>query len=92
MISVRALLLLTAVLLTNPGLAIAADAPTATREFEIRSDRAYLGGQPVNLWGLRCGNALHSTVISSCFSNQERRILAVGSSLAWPKNNASLSY
>ena len=64
MISVRALLLLTAVLLTNPGLAIAADAPTATREFEIRSDRAYLGGQPVNLWGLRCGNALHSTVIT----------------------------
>lgn len=36
----------------------------ATREFEIRNDRACLGGQPVKLWGLRCGNALHSEVIT----------------------------
>ncbi|MBN2580933.1 MAG: hypothetical protein JXB10_18250 [Pirellulales bacterium] len=44
--------------------AAAADEPTATREFEIRNDRAYLGGQQVNLWGLRCGNALHSEAIT----------------------------
>jgi hypothetical protein len=31
-----------------------------TREFEIRNDRAYLGGQPIRLWGVRSGNALYS--------------------------------
>jgi hypothetical protein len=31
-----------------------------TREFEIRNDRAYLGGQPIRLWGARSGNALYS--------------------------------
>ena len=31
-----------------------------TREFEIRNDRAFLGGQPVRLWGVRSGNALYS--------------------------------
>lgn len=36
----------------------------ATREFEIQKQQAYLGGQPVKLWGLRCGNALHSTGIT----------------------------
>ncbi|MDR3638301.1 MAG: hypothetical protein P4L84_31145 [Isosphaeraceae bacterium] len=33
---------------------------TPTKEFEIRNDRPYLGGQPVRLWGLRSGNALYS--------------------------------
>lgn len=47
-----------------PRVANTADVPVATREFEIRNDRAYLGDHPVNLWGLRCGNALHSTVIT----------------------------
>ena len=42
----------------------AADEPASTREFEIRNDRAYLGGQEVDLWGLRCGNALHSWTIT----------------------------
>jgi hypothetical protein len=42
----------------------AAEPPAATREFEIKNDRAYLGGQPVELWGLRCGNALHSAAIT----------------------------
>lgn len=41
-----------------------ADAPSPTRQFEIKADRAYLGGQPVKLWGLRFGNALHSEVIT----------------------------
>jgi hypothetical protein len=35
-----------------------------TREFEIRGDRPFLGGQPVDLWGLRCGNALHSRSVT----------------------------
>lgn len=42
----------------------AADEPAATREFEIRNDRAWLGGRQVDLWGLRCGNALHSDAIA----------------------------
>jgi hypothetical protein len=45
------------------GLA-AADEPGATREFEVRDDRAYLGGREVDLWGLRCGNALHSWTVT----------------------------
>ncbi len=49
----RTLLLVLAVLAACSCLAVAADAPPATREFEIRNDRAYLGGQPVDLWGLR---------------------------------------
>jgi hypothetical protein len=40
------------------------DDPILTREFEIKKQQAYLGGQPVKLWGLRCGNALHSTAIT----------------------------
>ena len=29
-----------------------------TKPFEVRDGRAFLGGKPVKLWGLRCGNAL----------------------------------
>jgi len=50
--------------LTFPLQAAETNVPTATREFEIRTDRAYLGGRQVRLWGLRCGNALHSTAIT----------------------------
>ena len=35
-----------------------------TREFEIREGRAYLGGQPVELWGIRWGNALATQAIT----------------------------
>jgi hypothetical protein len=35
-------------------------APQATKEFEIRNDRSYLGGQPIRIWGVRSGNALYS--------------------------------
>jgi len=38
--------------------------PSATREFEIRGDRPFLGGQEVKLWGVRCGNALHSWTVT----------------------------
>lgn len=41
-----------------------ADEPSATREFEIKGDRAWLGGEPVELWGLRCGNALFSEAVT----------------------------
>ncbi|WP_435018289.1 hypothetical protein TA3x_000250 [Tundrisphaera sp. TA3] len=66
MIASRSCLFVAAlVLLPGTGLAIAADAPaTPTREFEIRGDRPYLGGEPVKLWGLRCGNALMSPAVT----------------------------
>ena len=64
--TVSRILLLAALTLAFVSIASvrADDEPPATREFEIRNDRAYLGGHPVNLWGLRCGNALYSTVVT----------------------------
>ena len=57
---VHALLLSVAI---ASSVAVAGDlAPT--REFEIKRDRAYLGKHEVQLWGLRCGNALHSEAIT----------------------------
>jgi len=37
-----------------------AEGVAPTREFEVRGDRAWLGGHEIDLWGLRCGNALYS--------------------------------
>lgn len=42
----------------------AATEPSPTREFQIRNDRAFLGGVEVRLWGLRCGNALYSPTVT----------------------------
>ncbi len=39
-------------------------APAETKEFEIKNDRAYLGGHEVDLWGLRCGNAFYSDAVT----------------------------
>src|SRR5262245_20436856 len=38
----------------------ATEPPAPTREFQIRGDRPFLGGEPVRLWGVRSGNALYS--------------------------------
>jgi hypothetical protein len=72
-----------------------------TREFEIRGDRAYLGGVEVDLWGLRCGNALYSPGVT------ERHVRALdtmvrhginligvyvqGSNGGWPDADAGLN-
>src|SRR5262245_27583310 len=53
-----------------------ADEPAATREFEIRDDRPYLGGRQVDLWGLRCGNAQHSWTVT------ERHVRALDAMVA----------
>lgn len=53
-----------------------ADEPQGTREFEVRNDRAYLGGKEVDLWGLRCGNALHSWTVT------ERHVRALDNMVA----------
>lgn len=44
--------------------ASAAEESQATKEFEIRGDRSFLGGHEVKLWGLRCGNALHTQAVT----------------------------
>lgn len=78
-----------------------ADAPVPTREFEIRNDRAYLGGQPVELWGLRCGNALHSEAITERHIRNLDNMTAhginligvyiQGSNAGWPDADAALN-
>jgi hypothetical protein len=55
---------LLALLALTPARTARADDPAATREFEIRNDRPHLGGQEIDLWGLRCGNALHSWTVT----------------------------
>ena len=75
--------------------------PPATKEFEIRNDRAFLGGVEVKLWGLRCGNAFHSWTVT------ERHVRAMdnmtahglnclgvyiqGSHGGWPDPNAGFN-
>jgi hypothetical protein len=39
-------------------------APAPTRAFEVRDDRPFLGGKPIDLWGVRCGNALMSDAVT----------------------------
>lgn len=41
--------------------------PAETKEFEIRNNRAFLGGHEVDLWGLRCGNAFYSDAVTERF-------------------------
>lgn len=40
------------------------DPPTPTREFEVKGQSAYLGGNPVRLWGLRCVHALRDRAMT----------------------------
>lgn len=41
-----------------------AEGPPPTKEFEIRGGRPFLGGHEIQLWGLRCGNALMSPAVT----------------------------
>lgn len=75
--------------------------PPPTREFEVRGDRAFLGGHPIDLWGMRCGNALYSQAVT------ERHVRALdgwaahgingilvyvqGSHGGWPEPDAGLN-
>lgn len=36
------------------------DDPPATREFSVKEDRPFLDGKQIEIWGLRCGNALYT--------------------------------
>lgn len=40
------------------------DPPTATKEFEVKGQSAYLGGRPIRLWGLRCVHALRDRALT----------------------------
>jgi len=44
----------------TPEQALDLEDPPATRAFSIKGDRPCLGGEPIEIWGLRCGNALYS--------------------------------
>jgi len=54
----------------------AAREAAATREFEIIQDRPHLGGAAIDLWGIRCGNALHSRAVT------ERHVRALDTMVA----------
>lgn len=50
------------------GIALPPEKPLGpTKEFEIRNDRAYLGGQEVDLWGIRAGNAFFNDAVTERF-------------------------
>jgi hypothetical protein len=47
----------------------------------IRNDRPFLGGEPVRLWGLRCGNALYSDSVTERHVNSLDTLVAHGINL-----------
>jgi sugar phosphate isomerase/epimerase len=61
--------------------AVAAASPAPTREFEVRDERAFLGGQPVRLWGLRCNNSLLSPAVTERLINNLDNMAAHGINL-----------
>ena len=50
--------------ITTSGMAAETQERKPTKEFEIKKDRPYLGGQKIDIWGLRCGNALYSQAVT----------------------------
>jgi hypothetical protein len=66
MLSIRALCALVycvGVFLAIPRVA-RGDEPTPTRVFEVRGDRPFLGGERIDIWGIRCSNALFSDAVT----------------------------
>jgi hypothetical protein len=75
-------LALTACLTTSARAAEKEDEPAQpTKEFAIRGDRPFLGGKQVDLWGLRCGNALFSTAVTERHINNLDNMVAHGINL-----------
>jgi hypothetical protein len=90
--------------LTAVGEAVKAPAdsgPAPTREFEIKNDRAWLGGHEVDLWGIRCGNALFSEAVTERHITNLDNMAAHGINLVgfyiqganagWPNPDAGLN-
>jgi hypothetical protein len=71
-----------------------------TREFEVRGDRAFLGGEQVKLWGIRWGNALMSQAVTERHVRNLDNLAAHGINLVgvyvqgsnggWPNADAGL--
>ncbi|MFO1003415.1 MAG: hypothetical protein U0936_24035 [Planctomycetaceae bacterium] len=98
----RALLLMWVFLLPTSGSSVAAPQDAdPTREFEIRNSRAFLGGHEVDLWGIRCGNALYSTGVTERHVRAMDNMVAHGINLigvyiqgsngGWPDEDAGLN-
>lgn len=72
-----------------------------TREFSIRGERAYIDGHEVDLWGIRCGNALYSVNVTErhvrALDNMVRHginligVYIQGSNGGWPDPDAGLN-
>jgi hypothetical protein len=75
------------------------EAATPTRRFEVRDERPYLGGQRIDLWGIRCGNALMDDAVTErhirCFDNFIAHgincvgVYIQGSNPGWPNLDAT---
>jgi predicted transcriptional regulator len=92
---------LAAVPCRGQGPGVKAGPATPTREFQIRNDRPYLGGHPIDIWGLRCSNALYNTAVTERHINNLDNMtahglnaLAVyiqGSNTGWPVADGALN-
>ena len=77
------------------------DEVLATREFEIKADRPWLGGHQIDLWGIRCGNALFSEAVTERHVTNLDNMAAHGINLVgfyiqganagWPNPEAGLN-
>ena len=99
-----AMIALAAATLLPPAATVAEQATghagQSTREFEIRGDRPFLGGKQVELWGLRCGNALLQPDVTERHVNNLDMMAAHGINLigvyiqgtngGWPNPEAGL--
>jgi hypothetical protein len=83
---------------SQPGITTNAEEPAPTRRFQVRDDRPFLGGQAIDLWGVRCGNALMSDAVTERHIRNLDNFIAhgvnclgvyiQGSNGGWPDANA----
>ena len=77
----------------------AQSAPAPTKKFEVKNDRAYLGGREIKLWGIRGGNALMSPAVTERFGRNFDNLAAhgingflltiMGTNTGWPEEWAA---
>lgn len=97
----RNLIPLSALFATLPLVGAAVEPAAPTKEFEVRNERAYLGGHEIKLWGLRCGNALYSPAVTerhirnldnmTAHGINTIGIYVQGSNAGWPNADAGLN-
>ncbi len=85
--------MLTAIAIAAPAV-IAQSAPV-TKRFEIRNDRAWLGGKEIKIWGIRSANGLMSTAVTERIVRNLDNMTAhginavavyvMGSNTGWPE-------